>query len=196
MARVSEQALCYEEMHNFMKEIVENKTSDFTIEERNLLSITFKNLLASDRKALKLVNDIAAFEKFSKYVTVLTAFRKKLQRSIIAKCTSIISLCENECMSLSENTESKVFFYKTIADYYRYASESCVTPPGNTDFKAQSEKFVESSKIFYLEGLKMAASDLDPCNPIRLGITLNLSVFFKEINDDLPRAILLTEHAL
>ena len=78
MARVSEQALCYDEMHNFMKEIVENKTSDFTIEERNLLSVSFKNLIASDRKALKLVNDIAAYDKFSKYVSVLTAFRKKI----------------------------------------------------------------------------------------------------------------------
>ena len=47
-----------------------------------------------------------------------------------------------------------------------------------------------------MEGLRMATSDLDPCNPIRLGITLNLTVYFKEINDDLPRAILLTEHAL
>jgi hypothetical protein len=81
-----------------MKEVIENKTSDFTIEERNLLSVSFKNLITSDRKALKLVNDIAAFEKFSKYVSVLTAFRKKLQRTIITKCTSIISLCENECL--------------------------------------------------------------------------------------------------
>ena len=98
MARVSEQALCFDEMHSFMKEIVENKSTDFTIEERNLLSVSFKNLIASDRKALKLVTDIAGFENFSKYVSVLSAFRKKLQRSIINKCTSVISMCENECM--------------------------------------------------------------------------------------------------
>lgn len=64
MARVSEQAFCFDEMNSYMKEVVENKTSDFTLEERNLLSVSFKNLIASDRKALKLVNDIAAFEKF------------------------------------------------------------------------------------------------------------------------------------
>jgi len=73
-------------MHSFMKEIIENKKSDLTIEERNLLSVSFKNLIASDRKALKLVIDIANFDKFTKYVTVLTNFRKKLQRSIITKC--------------------------------------------------------------------------------------------------------------
>jgi 14-3-3 protein epsilon len=181
-------------MNNYMKEVIENKTSDFTIEERNLLSVSFKNLITSDRKALKLVNDIAAFEKFSKYVSALTAFRKKLQRTIITKCTSIISLCENECLQLSENTESRVFFHKIIADYYRYAAETCMYP--SSEFKTQYEKFVESAKVFYLEGLKMAASDLDPCNPVRLGIVLNLSVFYKEISDDLPKAILITEHAL
>lgn len=42
----------------------------------------------------------------------------------------------------------------------------------------------------------MAATDLDPCNPIRLGLTLNLTVYFREIKDELPKAILLTEHAL
>ena len=78
MARVSEQALCYEDMNTYMKQVVDNKSSDFTIEERNLLSVSFKNLIASDRKALKLVNDIAAFEKFSKYATVLATLRKKL----------------------------------------------------------------------------------------------------------------------
>ena len=97
-------------------------------------------------------------------------------------------------MQLCENTESRVFFHKMIGDYYRYAAESCMYP--STDFKSQCEKFVESSKVFYLEGLKMAASDLDACNPIRLGIVLNLSVFYKEISHDLPRAILITEHAL
>ena len=97
-------------------------------------------------------------------------------------------------MQLCENTESRVFFHKMIGDYYRYAAESCMYP--STDFKSQCEKFVESSKVFYLEGLKMAASDLDACNPIRLSIVLNLSVFYKEISQDLPRAILITEHAL
>jgi 14-3-3 protein epsilon len=97
-------------------------------------------------------------------------------------------------MQLCENTESRVFFYKMIGDYYRYAAESCMHP--SNDFKSQCDKFVESSKVFYLEGVKMAASDLDPCNPIRLSTVLNLSVFYKEISGELPKAILLTEHAL
>jgi 14-3-3 protein epsilon len=78
MARVSEQACCYEEMNQYMKEVVEHKVSDFTIEERNLLSVAFKNLIASDRKALKLVNDVVSYEKFSKYGPILTSFRKKV----------------------------------------------------------------------------------------------------------------------
>ena len=81
-----------------MKELVEHKVTDFTIEERNLLSVAFKNLIASDRKALKLVNDVISYEKFSKYGPILTSFRKKVQRSFINKCTTIVNLCEKECL--------------------------------------------------------------------------------------------------
>ncbi len=55
MARVTEQAFKYEDMFNYMKELVANKTTDYSIEERNLLSVSFKKIIECDRKAVKLV---------------------------------------------------------------------------------------------------------------------------------------------
>jgi 14-3-3 protein epsilon len=59
MARVAEQAERFEDMVDFLKEVVSSKTSDFTTEERNLLSVGFKNLIGSKRTAIR---TIAAIE--------------------------------------------------------------------------------------------------------------------------------------
>lgn len=59
MARVAEQAERFEDMVDFLKEVVSAKTSDFTTEERNLLSVGFKNLIGSKRTAIR---TIAAIE--------------------------------------------------------------------------------------------------------------------------------------
>ena len=42
----------------------------------------------------------------------------------------------------------------------------------------------------------MACLDLDPCNPVRLALALNLAVFYKEIVNQADKAILLTEISL
>lgn len=42
MSRVAEQAERFEDMVDFLKEVITAKTSDFTSDERNLLSIGFK----------------------------------------------------------------------------------------------------------------------------------------------------------
>ena len=54
-------------MLDYLREVIKLKTSDFTLEERNLLSVAFKNYIQPDRKSIKLVADIAAFDKFAKY---------------------------------------------------------------------------------------------------------------------------------
>ena len=64
MARVSEQSLKYKDMYDYVKEVIEHKTTDYTVEERNMLSVSFKNVVSADRKAVKLIEDIAQFEKF------------------------------------------------------------------------------------------------------------------------------------
>ena len=46
-------------MFGFLKEVISLKDSDFTTEERNLLSVGFKNLIGANRTAIR---TIAAIE--------------------------------------------------------------------------------------------------------------------------------------
>ena len=43
MSRVAEQAERFDDMVDFLKEVISGKDGDFSTEERNLLSVGFKN---------------------------------------------------------------------------------------------------------------------------------------------------------
>ena len=65
MARVAEQAERFEDMVDFLKKAIDKKGGDeFTTDERNLLSVGFKNLIGSQRNAIR---TIGAVEKNPKY---------------------------------------------------------------------------------------------------------------------------------
>jgi len=58
MARVAEQAERFDDMVGYLEQVVDNKTDDFTTEERNLLSVGFKNQIGSKRTAIRTISAI------------------------------------------------------------------------------------------------------------------------------------------
>ena len=88
---------------------------------------------------------------------------------------------------LAADDESKAFFQKMIGDYYRYVAES-----------ASGDK-LEEVKNGALEGYqhaKQLSESLNACNPIRLGLALNFSVFYYEVMSNHKEACVLGEKAL
>ncbi len=58
LARVAEQAERFEDMVDFLKPVLDQKGSDITSDERNLLSVAFKNLISSKRTAWRTISAI------------------------------------------------------------------------------------------------------------------------------------------
>jgi len=83
--------------------------------------------------------------------------------------------------------ESKVFYYKMKGDYYRYLAE----------FKSGNERkeIADQSLKAYEAASNTAATDLPPTHPIRLGLALNFSVFYYEIQNSPERACHLAKQA-
>ena len=72
-----------------------------------------------------------------------------------------------------------------VGDYYRYIAE---TAQGDHLEKTKTEAlkaYDEASKI-----------TLPPCNPIKLGLALNFSVFYYEVMKDQKKACTLADEAL
>merc|ERR1712031_71898 len=98
---------------------------------------------------------------------------KKVEGELQKICDGIIALLESNLVPKSSNGESKVFYQKMKADYYRYIAEF-----SDGDAKA---KAAENARLAYDEAHKVAEKDLAVTHPIRLGLALNYSVFQYEV---------------
>ena len=90
-------------------------------------------------------------------------------------------------MKVAGTDETKAFFYKMIGDYFRYVAE-CAKPDK-----------LDTVKTGALENYQLAqtaSESLNPCNPIRLGLALNFSVFHYEVMNNHKQACELGEQAL
>ena len=74
-----------------------------------------------------------------------------------------------------------------IGDYYRYVAESAT--------EATLEEVKQGALTGYEEADKLSKG-LNACNPIRLGLALNFSVFHYEVMNDHKKACELGEQAL
>ena len=81
--------------------------------------------------------------------------------------------------------EAKAFFVKMVGDYYRYIAENAKD--------AKLEEVKQKAKAAYEQA---NAIDLAPCNPIKLGLALNFSVFNYEVLKDHAKACELADNAL
>ena len=79
MARVAEQAERFDDMVDYLQKVIQDKTGDFTTEERNLLSVGFKNQIGTRRNAIRTISAIQQNPKYSKYSVPLDAYKKKME---------------------------------------------------------------------------------------------------------------------
>jgi len=106
MARVAEQAERFDDMVEFLKEVVSAKNGDFTTEERNLLSVGFKNLISSKRTAIRTTTAIEQNPKYAKYGDSLRSYKKKIELELFNQCLGIVELVRDKCLPLATETES------------------------------------------------------------------------------------------
>ena len=58
LARVAEQAERYDDMVDFLEDVLREKRGEANADERNLLSVAFKNLISSKRAAMRTIGAI------------------------------------------------------------------------------------------------------------------------------------------
>ena len=98
-ARVAEQAERFEDMVDFLKPVLDSKGGDLTSEERNLLSVAFKNLISSKRSALRTISAIEQNPKYSKFGERLAAYKKKIEEGHYKDCELIIDIIKSKVLS-------------------------------------------------------------------------------------------------
>ena len=187
MARVAEQAERFDDMVMYLNKVAQQKTEDFTTEERNLLSVGFKNQIGSKRTAIRTISAIEQNPKYQKFNDGLLAYKKKIEQELYNQCIAIVDIVKDSCMAKATTDETKAFFYKMIGDYYRYVAECASGDQLDTVKNGALENYQLANK---------SSESLNPCNPIRLGLALNFSVFHYEVMNNHKQACELGEQAL
>ncbi|MCQ8005420.1 14-3-3 family protein, partial [Salmonella enterica] len=128
MAKLAEQAERYEEMVSFMERLVTSSTpaTELTVEERNLLSVAYKNVIGSLRAAWRIVSSIEQKEEGRKndyHVSLVKDYRSKVETELSAICAGILKLLDSHLIPSAAASESKVFYMKMKGDYHRYLAE-------------------------------------------------------------------------
>jgi 14-3-3 protein epsilon len=187
-AKLSEQAERYDEMVDSMREVAQFG-QELSVEERNLLSVAYKNVIGARRASWRIISSIEQKEeiKQSDKLHLIKKFRTQIEAELKKICDDILKLLDAHLIPTATSPESKVFYYKMKGDYYRYLAEFAT----NETRKLASEHSLEA----YKSASSIANAELPPTHPIRLGLALNFSVFYYEILNSNDRACKLAKQA-
>jgi len=172
LIRVAETAERYEDMCKFVKILVELKskqTEDLDVDERNLLSVAYKNVVGAKRASWRTLSggfDDADEELLNKYKGIVEEELEKICQEVLKLLTA--HLCKNV---EGNGDETEVFYLKMCGDYYRYLSE----------FRTSNEEYKKSAEEYYKKAMDVAEANLNETHPTRLGLALNFSVCYYEI---------------
>jgi len=188
-AKLAEQAERYDEMVEAMKAVA-SMDVELTVEERNLLSVAYKNVIGARRASWRIISSIEQKEENKggdEKLEMIRSYRTQVENELKDICSDILGLLDQHLIPTASAGESKVFFYKMKGDYHRYLAEFAT---GNDRKEA-----AENSLVAYKAASDVAMTELPPTHPIRLGLALNFSVFYYEILNSPERACRLAKAA-
>jgi 14-3-3 protein epsilon len=175
---------------SFLEDMVKTKTEDLSSDERNLLSIAYKNTISLDRQAIRTLlayESKEAKKAESPYLEYIREYKTKVQKELEDLCNKINQTIDSSLLPKATTDEAKVFYHKMKGDYDRYIAENV-----DGDIK---KKYSDLGLAAYNAALE-AAKSIDYKNPIKLGLALNLSVFYYEVVGNKEQACKLAQETL
>jgi len=182
MAKLAEEAERYDDMVVNVRRLAELK-EQLNVEERNLLSVAYKNVVGARRASWRVLSSIYTKEtesrekeggEPSKKEKFILDYRTKVEKELADICNQLLEVLDKFLLPNDGTPEGKVFYLKMAGDYYRYLAEFAKGDGREAQAREAEKK--------YREAVDLAASEsLPSTNPIRLGLALNFSVFYYEI---------------
>ena len=166
--------------------VVARMPTELSVEERNLLSVAYKNVIGSRRASWRVISSIEQKSETAK-ASLIVAYKKKIETELETICGDILTIIQDQLIPHSAGDEGKVFYYKMKGDYHRCLAEF---QSGETR-KASTEDALTA----YKAASEIAVTELPPTHPIRLGLALNFSVFYYEILNSPDRACHIAKQA-
>jgi len=172
-------------MVDHMKAVATQK-EELSVEERNLLSVAYKNVIGTRRASWRVISSIQSKGEEA-HIDLINNYKVKIETELEEVCAQILVCIQETLIPQSTSEEGKVFYYKMKGDYHRYLAE----------FQAGAKRKQSTVEALdaYNSAMDIAKQDLPPTHPIRLGLALNFSVFYYEIKSSPDKACHLAKQA-
>ncbi|KAL8506409.1 hypothetical protein ACS0TY_017331 [Phlomoides rotata] len=190
LAKLADQAGRHDEMAEAMKSVA-IKVVELTAEEKVLLSVGYKKVLGPRRASWRKLSSMLKEESNMNKTNRIIECRNKVEKEMSDIYTDIVLIIECILIPSSEDRDpnSAAFYYKMKGDFIRYLAE----------FKTGNQRRVAANQSF--KAYRTATdiinrAELPATSPIRLGVALNFSVFYRKILGLRNRAIEIARVAL
>ncbi|KAH9696626.1 14-3-3-like protein GF14-C [Citrus sinensis] len=119
MAKRAEQAERYEEMVQYMEKAIAFASTDeeLTVEERNLLSVTYKNVIGARRASWRIVSSTEQKEESrgnQDHGSVIKEYRSKIEAELTEICGGILKLLDQKLVPAATELLETGSSYKMI----------------------------------------------------------------------------------
>jgi len=194
LAKFAETAQRYEDMSKFMKSVIELRINgvekDVEQEERNLLSVAYKNVVGAMRQAWR---EISGVEELG--ADLKKKYQEHVETELRNVCDEVLKLLKDGPLKQwtehekEGQEEAAVFFFKMSGDYYRYLAEL------TKEKKTAENEDGKNAQQYYEKARVLAEEKLAETHPTRLGLALNFSVCYYEILGEKDKACDLAKKA-
>lgn len=157
-------------------------------EERNLLSVAYKNVVGSRRSSWRVLSAKLTDDTKENQHKIAAAMKNRVEDELNRLCGDVLKLLNENLIPNPENVQAKIFYLKMKGDYHRYMVEIC----GEGSKRDELSKNAENA---YHEAMTIAKEKVSTTSPIRLGLALNYSVFFYEVKNSPTEACELAKTA-
>ncbi|VDB96606.1 unnamed protein product [Peniophora sp. CBMAI 1063] len=190
LAKVAEEAERWDDSIASLKSIV-SMGAQLSSEERNLVSVAYKNKTGTLRNSWRAVDTLekreAQSSRTSRRLTLIRKARGDIERELERACQDVLNLISAHLLPAASPGEERVFYHKMQGDYYRYLYEFAPIK--------ERERYGTLSLEAYKTAYKHALGTLEPWHPTRLGLALNFAVYFRDVCASPIRACHLAKHA-
>lgn len=197
LADVASEAERYQDVVMYIKIIIDSYGARLTIDERNLLSMAYKNITNNFRSSWRSIDNIEKVQELrmnksdqstaERHLSLIQGERKRIEQGLIDTCKAIVALIDKQLHPSAQSGEELVFYLKMKGDYCRYMAEFA--------HERDRNRYGDQSLTAYKLAYKHALATLDPIHPTRLGLALNFSVFYHDVKGSPDRACHLAKSA-
>ncbi|XP_046375157.1 14-3-3 protein beta/alpha-like [Haliotis rufescens] len=185
--KIAENTERYTDMLEVVKRLA-REYPEYFIKEGQLkfLSIAYKNCVGHRRCSWRIINSLPEVTNERKK-DITRRYLANIEDELTKFCTEIVEIIDKHLLQVATTMEVKVSLLKTKGDYCRYMAEI-----QTADKKAAS---VKNAEEFYKGAMSEVEKEMPPTHPEKLGLALNMSVFYYEIAENRHHACKLAKSA-